>query len=131
MNKTKQSFASRLAFFMKGETQQSLAKRARISQATVGRIRNGEQVPTIGMVEKLASALNIHPAVLLLDEETSEFLTKIQTLRDADRLEVFNFIQYLFWKKNETQQGSVHPPQLNQQQAKLPTYGQGSQRGAG
>jgi len=101
MKNTKQSFASRLALFMKGETQQSLAKRARISQAHVGRMLKAESQPTVEMVQKLASALQINPAVLLLDQDAADFLMNIQKLSEPDKREVFSYIQYLLWRDNQ------------------------------
>ena len=88
--------AQRLAYFMNGESQQRLSKRAKVSQASVQRILISEQVATIEMLVSLANGLNIHPASFLLDQETDTALNLLSKLSETDRRGVeFHRIQIM------------------------------------
>lgn len=53
------------------DTCQKLAKRSGVSYGTIQRIRNGEINITVEKLTKIAAALKLHPAELLIDKELS------------------------------------------------------------
>ncbi len=56
----------RLLRKQKGLTQEVLADEARINRNYVGQIEREEKSPTVDMIEKLAIALDVDPAALLV-----------------------------------------------------------------
>jgi len=65
----------RVAGFRKrlGLSMQDVAKLTKKSQATISRIENGKQTPTIRIIAKLAAALKVHPFALLSDDPVWRF----------------------------------------------------------
>lgn len=55
----------RMARFDLGITQQSLAKKSKVSQATIAGIENGSKCPSVETLTKLAKALNLKTFELL------------------------------------------------------------------
>jgi transcriptional regulator with XRE-family HTH domain len=53
-------------------TRTELAKAAQVSKATVTRLEQGVRTPSLGMVRRLATALNIMPSTLLSTIDTEE-----------------------------------------------------------
>ena len=45
-------------------SQAELARRAKISRTHLRRLESAEQEPTLGVIERLAKALNVHPGKL-------------------------------------------------------------------
>jgi transcriptional regulator with XRE-family HTH domain len=67
---------------LRGLTQQGLAERAGVSQATITRIENGDRAPSTAMVEKLLGALgvqltvDVEPLDAHLDRQPAELGSK-------------------------------------------------------
>lgn len=97
----KQLMGQRLAYFMNGESQNSLHKRSGISQATVGRLLHADQSASIELLETLAKHLNIRPADLLLDQESYTALKMLTNLSESEKREVLNYIEYKLSKKKD------------------------------
>src|SRR5271170_4229218 len=54
-------------------TQSELAKLAGVSQSTIAQVENGKKDPSISTLKKIASALDVHMAVLFASDDVHVF----------------------------------------------------------
>ena len=60
-----------------GLTQEEFAHRASLDRTYLSDIERGIRNPTVLLLQDVATVLDIHPAVLLLQEDVAEYLTRI------------------------------------------------------
>ncbi|MCL2480556.1 MAG: helix-turn-helix transcriptional regulator [Spirochaetaceae bacterium] len=69
----------------KGISQMLLAEKCDTSANYIGQIEMGRRIPSFEKIEKIAAALNIHPSLLFVVENSGEI--KEQKLKTKDYLE--------------------------------------------
>jgi transcriptional regulator with XRE-family HTH domain len=84
-------------------TVEGLAELAGCSKATISLIENGKRVPSMAMLESIATALNVPARILLSDSdipdeiasEIADHISALFNLTDRDRAAVFALTQSL------------------------------------
>lgn len=54
-------------------TQSELSKKAKVSQSTIAQIESGKKDPSVTTLKKLASALDVHMAILFASDDVHVF----------------------------------------------------------
>ena len=82
-----QIFIANLKKFRKqlGLSQMSLSKACDTTSNYIGQIEMGRRIPSFEKIEKIAAALNIHPSLLFIAENSGE--NKEQKLKTKDYLQ--------------------------------------------
>ena len=76
---------------LNGMTQDQFAKKLGISQSSVGMYESAAREPDFQMLERIASALNVHPGTFL-SESDSELFETYQSLSDSNKTKVRELI---------------------------------------
>lgn len=91
----------------RGLSQQELAKRAKITQSIVSELEDGDYNPSLELLSKVASALNIDPELLTKKRITRKMIEAldyiIQKIKDVDILKAMKLIFLIDYEsKKET-----------------------------
>ncbi len=101
---------------MRGDmTQVTIAKRAKIGQATVQRLLAGEQCPSADLLAKLAVAYEVPPAAFLLNEIDAQILKTYIGLSELDKLNVLSYIEFQL-AKNRSQSDKINSHKIMRSQ---------------
>ena len=96
MKNVKRILSTRLRELMEDRelTQNGLAKKAGVSQATVQRALNETQAITVEVMVEVCKAMHVHPAALLLSHDEIELLKHFKDLREHDKVNVLGYIGF-------------------------------------
>lgn len=72
---SKFTLGDRIAYLRKKRdlTQGELAKKAKLSQSSIAQIESGKKDPSMGAVQRLADALDVHMALLFAEDDVHIF----------------------------------------------------------